>query len=38
MKEEVGKVRAQRLCEGRGGQSGLPSLTVTTVSMDMKQH
>ena len=32
-------VRAQELCESRGGRSGLvQSLIVCTISMDVKQH
>ena len=33
------QIRAQVLCESRGGRPGLPSfLTVHTVSVDEKQH
>ena len=32
------KVRAQELCESRGGRRGLPDLIVRTVSVDVKQH
>ena len=31
-------VRAQELCEGRGGRPGLPSLISVMVSLDVKQH
>ena len=31
-------VRAQELCESRGGRPGLPSLIVLTVSVDVKQR
>ena len=30
--------RAQELCKNRGGHSGLPSLIVLMVSVDVKQH
>ena len=31
-------VRAQEVCESRGGRPGLPSLIVLLVSVDVKQH
>ena len=31
-------LRAQKLCESRGGRPGLPSLISLTVSVDVKQH
>ena len=34
----MGGVRAQELCESRGGRPGLPSLINLMVSVDVKQH
>ena len=31
-------LRAQEMCESRGGRPGFPSLIVRTVSVDVKQH
>ena len=31
-------VRAQELCESRGGRPGFPSLISLMVSMDVRQH
>ena len=36
--EEIASVRAQELCESRGGRPGLPVLTSLMVSVDVKQH
>ena len=34
----AGSVRAQELCESRGGRPGLPSLISLMVSVDVKHH
>ena len=35
-KKEALRIRAQELCEGRGGRPGLPSLRRLMVSVDVK--